>query len=73
MQSFEPGEDWFWSYAEETYLEGGPELAPPQSHPPEQPVPGPAGGVPRDWRCTSTEPDGAARAASQRACPGRME
>ena len=50
VQSFEPGEDWFWSYAEETYLEGGPELAPPQSHPPEQPVPGPAGGVPRDWQ-----------------------
>jgi hypothetical protein len=48
MQSFEPGEDWFWDYGAETYTEG-PELAPPTSHPVEQPTPGPAGRVPPDW------------------------
>ena len=48
VQSFEPGEDWFWSYAEDAYYEG-PELAPPDSHPAEQPVPGPEGKVPSDW------------------------
>ncbi len=48
VQSFEPGEDWFWSFEEESYYEG-PELAPPHSHPADQPVPGPAGRVPPDW------------------------
>jgi hypothetical protein len=48
VQSFEPGEEWFWSFAEEAFFEG-PELAPPRSHPPEQPTPGPAGAVPSDW------------------------
>ncbi len=48
VQSFEPGEDWFWSYTERTYLDG-PELAPPVSHPLDQPVPGPEGKVPSDW------------------------
>ncbi|WP_217915659.1 UBP-type zinc finger domain-containing protein [Miltoncostaea marina] len=47
-QSFEPGEDWFWSYADERYVRG-PALAPPREHPPDQPVPGPAGRVPPDW------------------------
>jgi hypothetical protein len=28
----------------------GTELAPPRSHPLDQPVPGPEGRVPRDWR-----------------------
>jgi hypothetical protein len=28
----------------------GPELAPPRSHPDDQPVPGPQGCVPRDWQ-----------------------
>jgi hypothetical protein len=49
VQSFEPGETWFWSYAANSYYEG-PELAPPTHHPREQPVPGPAGKVPRDWQ-----------------------
>ena len=49
MRSFEPREDWFWDYIHENYLEG-PALVPPSSHPPEQPVPGPAGRVPPDWR-----------------------
>jgi ubiquitin-hydrolase Zn-finger-containing protein len=48
VQSFEPGEDWFWSFPEESYYDG-PELAAPDSHPAVQPVPGPAGKVPPDW------------------------
>ena len=48
IRSFEPGEDWFWDYAEKTYVDG-PELAPPQHHPEDQPVPGPRGRVPADW------------------------
>jgi hypothetical protein len=49
VQSYEPGEDWFWDYATEQYLDG-PALAPPRHHPLDQPVPGPAGRVPRDWQ-----------------------
>ena len=49
IQSFEPGESWFWSYPEEQFYEG-PELSPPDSHPPEQPTPGPAGRVPTNWQ-----------------------
>jgi Zn-finger in ubiquitin-hydrolases and other protein len=48
IQSFEPGEDWFWNY-ETNAVTYGPELAAPTSHPADQPVPGPAGRVPRDW------------------------
>jgi hypothetical protein len=48
VQSFEPGEDWFWDYTTEQVLEG-PTLAPPHHHPLEQPVPGPEGSVPADW------------------------
>ena len=50
IRSFEPGEDWFWSYATNEFYESGPALAPPDNHPVNQPVPGPAGRVPRDWR-----------------------
>jgi hypothetical protein len=49
VQSYEPGEDWFWDYPRESYLEG-PRLAAPTHHPIDQPVPGPADRVPRDWR-----------------------
>jgi hypothetical protein len=49
IQSFEPGEDWFWNYSTEEYDEGPP-LAPPHSHPLTQPVPGPEGKVPPDWQ-----------------------
>ncbi|UUN30473.1 UBP-type zinc finger domain-containing protein [Streptomyces sp. FIT100] len=49
LTSFEPGENWFWNTRTEEYLEGGPDLAEPQSHPLSQPVPGPAGAVPADW------------------------
>jgi hypothetical protein len=48
VQSYEPGESWFWSYATETYATG-PQLAPPTSHPAGQPTPGPAERVPPDW------------------------
>lgn len=46
--SFEPGEAWFWDYANGVDV-GGPDLAPPVAHPMDQPVPGPAGRVPIDW------------------------
>jgi hypothetical protein len=49
IRSFEPGEDWFWDYLTEEAFEG-PELAPPEHHPRDPPVPGPARRVPRDWQ-----------------------
>ena len=49
VQSFEPGEDWFWDYTANQYYDGPP-LAPPAHHPLDQPVPGPAGRVPQDWQ-----------------------
>ena len=48
VASFEPGEQWFWDYARNEYVDG-PDLIPPHHHPLDQPVPGPAGRVPRDW------------------------
>ena len=50
IRSFEPGEDWFFSYETNEIYGGGPALAAPQHHPLDQPVPGPAGRVPRDWQ-----------------------
>ncbi|WP_078901290.1 UBP-type zinc finger domain-containing protein [Actinacidiphila yeochonensis] len=50
VQSFEPGEEWFWDYARAQYVEDGPRLAPPESHPGDQSVPGPADRLPADWR-----------------------
>jgi len=49
VRSYEPGEDWFWDYSTQQYYEGPP-LAPPEQHPVDQPVPGPAGRVPSDWQ-----------------------
>ena len=49
IRSFEPGEDWFWDFSSDTFTYG-PDLAPPTSHPVEQPTPGPAGAVPTDWQ-----------------------
>jgi hypothetical protein len=49
VQSFEPGENWFWDYVSEDYYDG-PMLADPQSHPIEQTTPGPRDRVPADWR-----------------------
>ena len=49
IRSFEPGEEWFRDYR--TNDDGsGPALAPPEHHPLDQPVPGPAGRVPTDWQ-----------------------
>ena len=42
IQSFEPGEDWYFDYRTQQMYDG-PELAPPRHHPADQPVPGPAG------------------------------
>jgi hypothetical protein len=49
VQSFEPGEDWFWDYTRKDYYDG-PRLADPQHRPVEQTVPGPSERVPADWR-----------------------
>ena len=49
VQSFEPGEDWFYDYAAKRII-AGPQLAPPTSRPRSQPAPGPAGRVPANWR-----------------------
>lgn len=49
MQSFEPGEDWFWDFRTDEMLEG-PKLAPPVHHPESQTVPGPAERLPSDWQ-----------------------
>ena len=48
IASFEPGEEWFYDYATDEAF-AGPPLTPPTHHPTDQPVPGPAGRVPRDW------------------------
>jgi hypothetical protein len=49
IRSFEPGEEWFWSYETDQFYDG-PALLDPQHHPVEQPTPGPAGKVPHDWQ-----------------------
>lgn len=49
VQSFEPGEDWFWNYATSEFSEGPP-LKGPDHHPVAQPVPGPEGQVPPNWQ-----------------------
>ncbi|WP_456824740.1 UBP-type zinc finger domain-containing protein [Cellulomonas sp. P5_E12] len=49
VRTFEPGEDWFWDYPADDYVDGPP-LAAPEHRPVEQTVPGPAGRVPDNWR-----------------------
>ena len=49
VQSFEPGETWFWDYETDDYYDG-PRLPDPQSRPDDQTVPGPRDRVPADWR-----------------------
>jgi len=49
ITSFEPDEDWFYDF-ETDRMVSGPRLAGPDSHPADQPAPGPAGKVPTDWR-----------------------
>lgn len=48
IQSFEPGEDWYYDYETGQVLRG-PTLAPPDSRPDEQGSPGPTDRVPDDW------------------------
>ncbi|MFE0748102.1 UBP-type zinc finger domain-containing protein [Gordonia sp. NPDC058843] len=48
IQSYEPGEDWFYDFATDKTF-AGPALAEPNSHPHDQSVPGPRARVPRDW------------------------
>ena len=50
VHSYEPGEDWFWSYVDRRGSTTGPELAPPLHHPLDQTVPGPSDRVPEDWQ-----------------------
>ncbi|NUU24098.1 MAG: UBP-type zinc finger domain-containing protein [Streptomycetaceae bacterium] len=49
IRTFEPGETWFWDYTTSELHESGPDLAPPECHPLDQPAPGPAERVPADW------------------------
>jgi hypothetical protein len=49
VRTFEPDEAWFWDYTTEQYYDG-PELADPQHHPVDQPVPGPRERMPENWR-----------------------
>ncbi|MGW7672701.1 UBP-type zinc finger domain-containing protein [Streptomyces sp. NPDC054775] len=49
VQSFEPGESWFWNYRTQTSPVGA-VLAPPHAHPTSQSVPGPADRVPHNWQ-----------------------
>ncbi|WP_091226080.1 UBP-type zinc finger domain-containing protein [Microbacterium sp. 3J1] len=48
IQSFEPGEEWFWDFRTDRFATG-PVLAPPHSHPDDQSAPGPAARVPENW------------------------
>lgn len=48
IQSFEPGEEWWWDYETKSEV-SGPPLMQPTSHPRGQSVPGPAARVPADW------------------------
>jgi hypothetical protein len=49
VQSYEQDEDWFYDFdSGRMFL--GPKLAGPTEHPEDQPVPGPRGRVPTDWR-----------------------
>lgn len=50
VQSYEPGEDWFWNYATSEMYGDGPKLAEPHHHPLDQTVPGPRDRVPADWQ-----------------------
>ncbi len=51
IQSFEPGEDWFYDYGSGEMLDGAgqPELPRPTAHPDDQPAPGPRDRLPSDW------------------------
>ena len=48
IRTFEPDEDWFYDYQTGQAFDG-PDLAPPESRPPDETAPGPRGRVPQDW------------------------
>ncbi|MCH5644853.1 UBP-type zinc finger domain-containing protein [Gordonia sp. ABSL49_1] len=48
VQSYEPGEDWFYDYGSGDFALG-PNLAAPTEHPADQTVPGPRDRVPANW------------------------
>jgi hypothetical protein len=50
LTSYEPAELWFYDYRNQQFYDDGPELAPPEHHPLDQPTPGPAGRVPANWQ-----------------------
>ncbi|WP_091042322.1 UBP-type zinc finger domain-containing protein [Nocardioides sp. YR527] len=49
MQSYEPGEEWFWDFENQEAVRGV-VLAGPTSRPESQPSPAPADRVPEDWQ-----------------------
>ncbi|MFJ6651892.1 UBP-type zinc finger domain-containing protein [Microbacterium sp. NPDC091313] len=49
VQSYEPGESWWWDYVSQKDTTG-PDLAPPTSRPLGQASPGPRARVPADWQ-----------------------
>ncbi|MEJ1090865.1 UBP-type zinc finger domain-containing protein [Microbacterium istanbulense] len=50
IRSFEPGEAWYFDFGTQEMFASGPDLAPPESRPESQSVPGPADRVPANWR-----------------------
>ena len=50
VQSFEPGEDWFWDYSADDVPSTGPSSRRPPRTPPTSPRPGRGAGCPPDWR-----------------------
>ena len=50
IASFEPGEEWFYDYHTGAFEDVRQHLAPPTAHPADQPTPGPAGRVPKNWQ-----------------------
>lgn len=49
INSFEPGETWFFDYRSGEFF-AGPQLAAPDSHPKNQPAPGPRERLPKNWQ-----------------------
>ncbi|WP_067704366.1 UBP-type zinc finger domain-containing protein [Nocardia jejuensis] len=50
VQSYEPGETWFYNFDTQEMYGEGPELVAPLHHPLDQTVPGPRDRVPSDWQ-----------------------
>jgi hypothetical protein len=48
MQSFEPGDNWFWDFEAGSAVDHPP-LTEPTSHPVDQSAPGPLSKLPADW------------------------